>query len=118
MCNKPLIQSHQIIKNGQLFILNPVFTSKHWCISISITLFFIYKLSNQFQSLFFFFFSFLLMSSEKVEISEDKPYIILQGENRMMTVIQWGDFGRSLESSTFKLLADNFMAREITFKVK
>ena len=59
------------------------------------------------------------MSSEKVEISaEDKPYIILQGENRVMTVIQWGDFGRSLESSTFKLLADNFMAREITFKVK
>ena len=58
------------------------------------------------------------MSSEKVEISEDKPYIILQGENRMMTVIQWGDFGSSLESSTFKLLTDNFMAREITFKVK
>ena len=58
------------------------------------------------------------MSSEKVEISEDKPYIILQGENRMMTVIQWGDFGRSLESSTFKLLTDNIMAREITFKVK
>ncbi|KAK4567860.1 hypothetical protein RGQ29_003578 [Quercus rubra] len=55
--------------------------------------------------------------NEKVEISaEDKPYIILQGENRVMTVIQWGDFGRSLESSTFKLLADNFMAREITFK--
>ena len=24
----------------------------------------------------------------------------------MMTVIQWGDFGSSLESSTFKLLAD------------
>ena len=46
------------------------------------------------------------MSSEEVEISEDKPYIILQGENRMMTVIQWGDFGSSLESSTFKLLAD------------
>ena len=58
------------------------------------------------------------MSSEEVEISEDKPYIILQGENRMMTVIQWGDFGSSLESSTFKLLTDNFMAREITFKVK
>ena len=36
----------------------------------------------------------------------------------MMTVIQWDDFGRSLESSTFKLLADNFMAREITVKVK
>ncbi|XP_075663196.1 putative pectinesterase 29 [Castanea sativa] len=34
----------------------------------------------------------------------------------MTTVIQWGDFGSSLESSTFKLLADNFMAREITFK--
>ena len=58
------------------------------------------------------------MSSEKVEISKDKPYIILEGESHSQTVIQWGDFGSSLESSTFKLYADNFMARGITFKVE
>ena len=58
------------------------------------------------------------MSSEKVEITKNKPYIILEGENRILTVIQWGDFGSPLESSTFKLLADNFMAREITLNVK
>ncbi|KAM4114691.1 hypothetical protein ACJW30_04G088500 [Castanea mollissima] len=54
--------------------------------------------------------------NEKVEISKHKPYIILEGESRSRTVIQWGDFGSSLESSTFKLYADNFMARGITFK--
>lgn len=58
------------------------------------------------------------MSSEKVTISQDKPYIILEGESRSRTVILWGDFGSSLESSTFMLYADNFMARGITFKVK
>ncbi|KAM3703334.1 hypothetical protein ACJW31_04G088600 [Castanea mollissima] len=54
--------------------------------------------------------------NEKVIISQDKPYIILEGESPSRTVIQWGDFGSSLESSTFMLYADNFMARGITFK--
>ncbi|KAK9996356.1 hypothetical protein SO802_021042 [Lithocarpus litseifolius] len=54
--------------------------------------------------------------NEKVIISQDKPYIILEGESLSRTVIQWGDFGSTLESATFKLYADNFMARGITFK--
>jgi hypothetical protein len=58
------------------------------------------------------------MSSEKVQIPQDKQYIILEGENNSLSVIQYGDFGSSLESSTFQLYADNFMARDITFKVK
>nr|POF24484.1 putative pectinesterase 55 [Quercus suber] len=32
------------------------------------------------------------------------------------TVIEWGDSGNFMESSTFKLYVPNFMARDITFK--
>ena len=58
------------------------------------------------------------MSSEKVVIPRDKPYIILEGESRRASVIQYGDSGSSLDSTTFKLYAGNFLARDITFKVK
>jgi hypothetical protein len=58
------------------------------------------------------------MSREKVEIPPDKPYIVLQGESNRITLIQWGDFGDSERSATFNLYADNFVARDITFKVK
>ncbi|KAE8075666.1 hypothetical protein FH972_014360 [Carpinus fangiana] len=47
---------------------------------------------------------------EKVEIPPDKPYIVLQGESRRITIIQWGDFGDSGRSATFNLYADNFVA--------
>nr|XP_023926287.1 probable pectinesterase 29 [Quercus suber] len=53
---------------------------------------------------------------EKVMIVKEKPSIILKGMGRSSTVIEWGDSGNSLESSTFKLYASNFMARDITFK--
>ncbi|KAM3704596.1 hypothetical protein ACJW31_03G017500 [Castanea mollissima] len=52
---------------------------------------------------------------EKVQIPKEKPYIILRGKSRDTTVIEYGDYGNSMESSTFKLFADNFMARGITF---
>lgn len=58
------------------------------------------------------------MSREKVEIPPDKPYIVLQGESSRLTFIQWGEFGDSGTSATFKLYADNFVARDITFEVK
>ncbi|KAL4636594.1 hypothetical protein ACB092_03G020000 [Castanea dentata] len=54
---------------------------------------------------------------EKVMIVKEKPYIILKGMGKSSTVIEWGDSGNSLESSTFKLYAPNFMARDITFKI-
>ncbi|KAM3752414.1 hypothetical protein ACB098_03G016800 [Castanea mollissima] len=53
---------------------------------------------------------------EKVMIVKEKPYIILKGMGKSSTVIEWGDSGNSMESSTFKLYAPNFMARNITFK--
>ncbi|KAK4595428.1 hypothetical protein RGQ29_013761 [Quercus rubra] len=53
---------------------------------------------------------------ERVTILKDKQYIILKGKSRLSTVIEWDDSGNSLESSTFKLYAANFMARNITFK--
>ena len=92
----------------------PVFTSKSTLVYIYIiTPIFIYKL---FQSLIIFF--FLLLSRERVTILKDKQYIILKGKSRLSTVIEWDDSGNSLESSTFKLYAANFMARNITFKVR
>ncbi|XP_024190042.1 probable pectinesterase 29 [Rosa chinensis] len=52
--------------------------------------------------------------SEKVEIK--KPYIILEGDRDQQTVIQYGDGGNVVTSPTFKLNADNFVARYIVFK--
>ena len=58
------------------------------------------------------------MSREKAMILKEKPYIILKGMGKSSTVIEWGDSGNSMESSTFKLYTPNFMARDITFKVR
>ena len=58
------------------------------------------------------------MCREKVKIPKEKPYIILRGKSRDTTVIEYGDYGNSMESSTFKLFAENFMARGITFTVR
>ncbi|KAK6911662.1 Pectinesterase, catalytic [Dillenia turbinata] len=53
---------------------------------------------------------------EKVHIPIDKPYILLEGESYTNTIIQYGDYGSCIGSSTFKLYADNFAANQITFK--
>ncbi|KDP23394.1 hypothetical protein JCGZ_23227 [Jatropha curcas] len=53
---------------------------------------------------------------EKVEVPVDKQFIILQGESRKTTRIQYGDCGSSTRSSTFILNADNFVAVNISFK--
>ncbi|XP_052194104.1 probable pectinesterase 29 [Diospyros lotus] len=54
--------------------------------------------------------------SEKVTIPSEKQFIFLEGESRRRTVIQWGDAGSVAYSSTFTLLADNFVAKNIAFK--
>ncbi|KAK9692156.1 hypothetical protein RND81_09G244500 [Saponaria officinalis] len=54
--------------------------------------------------------------NEKVTISKEKRYIILEGEGRRITVIQSADGGEFLKTSTFSLFASNFVARKITFK--
>lgn len=57
------------------------------------------------------------MCSEKVTIQRDKQFIVLEGENSHTTVISWEAGGNVVESSTFTMLADNFVARDIAFKV-
>lgn len=56
--------------------------------------------------------------SEKVMIPRDKPYIVLEGHPKYLTAIEFGDAGSVAKSPTFTLLADNFVARNILFKVK
>lgn len=59
----------------------------------------------------------LLLRSEKVIIPPEEPFIILEGETVQTTVIQWGDAGVGTRSSTFSLFAENFVARDLSFKV-
>ncbi|KAF8387653.1 hypothetical protein HHK36_026307 [Tetracentron sinense] len=55
-------------------------------------------------------------NNEKVQIPWDKPFINLEGESSKTTVIQWGDYGNAINSSTFSLFAENFVATNICFK--
>ncbi|KAK8545406.1 hypothetical protein V6N13_066692 [Hibiscus sabdariffa] len=54
--------------------------------------------------------------NEKVNIPKDKQKIFLQGESRRTTIIQFGDGGDSIKSTTFSLFADDFVAKDITFQ--
>nr|DAD38290.1 TPA_asm: hypothetical protein HUJ06_008931 [Nelumbo nucifera] len=54
--------------------------------------------------------------NEKVRIPKEKPFIVLEGENRRTTIIQWNDHGNAITSCTFALFAENFVARNISFK--
>ncbi|KAK7859827.1 hypothetical protein CFP56_002225 [Quercus suber] len=51
--------------------------------------------------------SILVFTKRKFK-SLKKNYL---GKRWRSTVIEWGDYGKSLESSTFKLSVANFMAR-------
>ncbi|KAK6911663.1 Pectinesterase, catalytic [Dillenia turbinata] len=53
---------------------------------------------------------------EKINIPRDKPYILLEGDSPSNTVIQYGDFGSSITSSTIIISTGNFAARKIMFK--
>ncbi|KAF9605480.1 hypothetical protein IFM89_017499 [Coptis chinensis] len=52
---------------------------------------------------------------EKVVIPQDKPYIILEGDESATTTILWNDYD-DIEKPTFAVLADNFVAKSISFK--
>lgn len=51
-------------------------------------------------------------------IPKEKPYIVLEGDPKFPATIEYGDAGSVIGSPTFKLFADNFVARSIIFKVK
>lgn len=59
---------------------------------------------------------------EKVKVPQNKSYILLEGEGRDQTVIEWGDHAGNngdtdtANSATFASYADDSMARYITFK--
>jgi pectinesterase len=63
--------------------------------------------------------------SEKVEVPLNKSFILLEGEGRVQTIIEWGDHANAggnsttttSTSPTFTSYATDFMARDISFKV-
>lgn len=52
-----------------------------------------------------------------MKIPYDKPYIILKGEGKRKTQIVWGDYFSTAQSPTFTSLADNTVAKSISFVV-
>ena len=58
------------------------------------------------------------MCREKVNIPVDKPYIFLEGNGAKATIIRLNDHSETHESATFTTLADNFVAKDISFEVK
>ncbi|XP_057443959.1 probable pectinesterase 29 [Lotus japonicus] len=50
-----------------------------------------------------------------ITIPVDKPYILLQGEGKTKTLVQWGDHDNTLQSATFTTLADNIIIKFMSF---
>ena len=57
------------------------------------------------------------MPSEKVEVPLNKSFILLEGEGKEQTFIEWADHASTASSPTFTTYATDFMARDISFKV-
>ncbi|KAK9129854.1 hypothetical protein Sjap_010341 [Stephania japonica] len=53
---------------------------------------------------------------EKVVVPADKPFITISGSQVNTTVITWGDSGDIFESSTFSVLASDFIGRYLTIQ--
>ncbi|KAI6695834.1 hypothetical protein NL676_023544 [Syzygium grande] len=53
---------------------------------------------------------------EKVRIPKDKPYIILKGQAKRTTQVVWDDHDTVAHSPTFTSLADNIVAKSISFR--
>lgn len=62
--------------------------------------------------------------SEKVIVPQNKSFILLEGEGREQTSIEWADHATAnndtstAASPTFAAYSTDFMARDITFKVR
>ena len=60
--------------------------------------------------------------SEKVMIPQNKSFILLEGEGWQQTSIEWADHAggdsSTAASPTFAAYSADFMARDITFKVR
>ncbi|XP_027913762.1 probable pectinesterase 29 [Vigna unguiculata] len=53
---------------------------------------------------------------EKVKIPYDKPYIILKGEGKRRTFVEWDDHHNTSQSPTFVAMADNLVVKSISFR--
>ncbi|KAJ1387838.1 Transmembrane protein [Sesbania bispinosa] len=53
---------------------------------------------------------------EKVNIPVDKPYIILKGEGKRRTLVEWDDHDTTSESPTFSIMADNIVVKSMSFR--
>lgn len=54
---------------------------------------------------------------EKIYIGEEKPFIYLEGSGMGKTLIVYNEAIQTAESATFTVMADNFVAKWIAFKV-
>lgn len=64
-----------------------------------------------------FYFVFVCFR-EKVNIPYDKPYIILKGEGKRKTLVEWGDHDSTAQSPTFTAVADNVVVKCMSFRVR
>ena len=55
---------------------------------------------------------------EKIKIDRDKEYIVLEGRGRSRTTVTFDAHDSTADGSTFAVHADNFVAKDITFKVR
>ncbi|XP_061364763.1 probable pectinesterase 29 [Gastrolobium bilobum] len=53
---------------------------------------------------------------EKVKIPLDKPYIILKGDGKRSTLVDWDDHTATDQSPTFSILADNIVIKSMSFR--
>ncbi|XP_027362723.1 probable pectinesterase 29 [Abrus precatorius] len=53
---------------------------------------------------------------EKVKIPNDKPNIILKGEGKRKTFVEWDDHDTTSQSPTFAAMADNTVVKSMSFR--
>lgn len=70
------------------------------------------------MAIFVNFFFPVIVSREKLMIPYDKPCIILQGEGKMNTFVEWDDHETTSQSPTFSTMADNIVVKHISFRVR
>ncbi|XP_057425983.1 probable pectinesterase 55 [Lotus japonicus] len=52
---------------------------------------------------------------EKLVIRDDQPYILLQGEGKTKTLVEWGDHDTTSQSPTFSTMAEYIVVKYISF---
>lgn len=53
-----------------------------------------------------------------MKIPYDKPFIILKGEGKRRTLVEWDDHNDISQSPTFAAMADNLVVKCMSFRVR